>query len=91
MPLRLVVGVRGTVAGHRLGALERGGGRGDPPSHEHHSRGAAGVLHPKGDDAVRGVVRDARHQRGRPGAAGGGPGGGTGGQRGGGEGGIATG
>ena len=26
MPLRLTLGVRGTVAGHRLGALERGGG-----------------------------------------------------------------
>ena len=26
MPLRLALGVRGTVAGHRLGALERGGG-----------------------------------------------------------------
>ena len=26
MPLRLAVGVRETVAGHRLGALERGGG-----------------------------------------------------------------
>ena len=29
MPLRLALGVRETVAGHRLGALE--GGRGDPP------------------------------------------------------------
>ena len=28
MPLRLALGVRGTVAGHRLGALERGAGRG---------------------------------------------------------------
>ena len=26
MPLRLALGVRGTVAGHRLGALEGGGG-----------------------------------------------------------------
>ena len=34
MPLRLALGVRGTVAGHRLGALEeagRGGGGGLPP------------------------------------------------------------
>ena len=30
MPLRLALGVRGTVAGHRLRALE-GGGRGTPP------------------------------------------------------------
>ena len=28
MPLRLALGVRGTVAGHRLGALEGGGGGG---------------------------------------------------------------
>ena len=31
MPLRLALSVRGTVAGHRLGALEGGGG-GSPPS-----------------------------------------------------------
>ena len=30
MPLRLALGVRGTVAGHRLGALEGGGGGGTP-------------------------------------------------------------
>ena len=30
MPLRLAFGVRGTVAGHRLGALEGGGGGGAP-------------------------------------------------------------
>ena len=30
MPLKLALGVRGTVAGHRLGALEWGGG-GVPP------------------------------------------------------------
>ena len=32
MPLRLALGVRGTVAGHRLGALEGGGGV-PPPMH----------------------------------------------------------
>ena len=32
MPLRLALGVRGTVAGHRLGALEGGGGVPPPPS-----------------------------------------------------------
>ena len=32
MPLRLALGVRGTVAGHRLGALESGGGGASPPS-----------------------------------------------------------
>ena len=31
MPLRLALGVRGTVAGHRLGALEEGGGGGCLP------------------------------------------------------------
>ena len=31
MPLKLALGVRGTVAGHRLGALEGGGGT-SPPS-----------------------------------------------------------
>ena len=31
MPLRLALGVRGTVAGHRLGALEEGGGGTLPP------------------------------------------------------------
>ena len=33
MPLRLALGVRGTVAGHRLGAFEGGGGVTSPPSH----------------------------------------------------------
>ena len=32
MPLRLALGVRGTVAGHRLGALGGGGGGNSPPS-----------------------------------------------------------
>ena len=32
MPLELVLGVRGTVAGRRLGALEGGGGGASPPS-----------------------------------------------------------
>ena len=32
MPLRLALAVRGAVAGHRLGALERGGGGGSLPS-----------------------------------------------------------
>ena len=31
MPLRLALGVRGTVAGHRLGPLEKGGGGTPPP------------------------------------------------------------
>ena len=30
MPLKLALGVRGTVAGHRLGALEGGGGTSPP-------------------------------------------------------------
>ena len=33
MPLRLALGVRGTVAGHRLGALEGGGGTSPFPIH----------------------------------------------------------
>ena len=36
MPLRPALGVRGTVAGHRLGALEAGG-RGTPPPFQFHS------------------------------------------------------
>ena len=32
IPLKLALGVRETVAGHRLGALERGGGATSPPS-----------------------------------------------------------
>ena len=32
MPLRLALGVRKTVAGHRLGTLEEGGGGYPPPS-----------------------------------------------------------
>ena len=32
MPLRLALGVRGTVAGHRLGALNGGRGASPPPS-----------------------------------------------------------
>ena len=32
MPLRVALGIRGTVAGHRLGALEVGGGGTPPPS-----------------------------------------------------------
>ena len=32
MPSQLAFGVRGTVAGHRLGALEKGGGGAPPPS-----------------------------------------------------------
>ena len=39
MPLTLALGVRGTVAGHRLGALEGGGG--SPPSNA--SPGITGV------------------------------------------------
>ena len=31
MPLKLALAVRRTVAGHRLGALEKGGGGGLPP------------------------------------------------------------
>ena len=33
MPLRLALAVRGTAPGHRLGALERGGGGGGLPMH----------------------------------------------------------
>ena len=48
MPLRLALGVRGTVAGHRLGALE--GGRGVPPPLP---------MHPW----VQGVVSQISHRR----------------------------
>ena len=43
MPLRLALGVRGTVAGHRLGALEGGGGY-PPPLPMHPCRGVGGGL-----------------------------------------------
>ena len=43
MSLRLVLGVRGTVAGHRVGALEGGGGT-SPPSQERLGRRLEGVA-----------------------------------------------
>ena len=50
MPLRLALGVRGTVAGHRLGALERGGGGTSPPS--------SASLGPAAWHTQRGTARD---------------------------------
>ena len=43
MPLKLALAVRRTVAGHRLGALERGGG-GAPPLPMHPCRGVQMLL-----------------------------------------------
>ena len=45
MPLRLALGIRGTVAGHRLGALEEGGGY-LPPSNASLT-GAPGAAPPR--------------------------------------------
>ena len=47
MPLKLALGVRGTVAGHRLGALEGGGG-GFPPANAFHGPSGASCLRPRG-------------------------------------------
>ena len=41
MPLKLALGVRGTAAGHRLGALK---GTGGPPPHPMHSWGRGGGV-----------------------------------------------
>ena len=47
MPLRLALGVRGTVAGHRLGALEGGRGEIPPPLPMHRwGRGEGGTSPP---------------------------------------------
>ena len=56
MPLKLALGVRETVAGHRLGALEgMGGGGGSPPSNA--SLGGGGGPSPPS--------RDQRDHRGK--------------------------
>ena len=44
MPSRLALGVRGTVAGHRLGALQRGGGGGLPPPFPMHPCPPSAVM-----------------------------------------------
>ena len=55
MPLRLALGVRGTVAGHGLSALEGGGGGTCPPSNASLRGGGVGGQghHPPSSDGVR--------------------------------------
>ena len=62
MPLRLVLGVGGTAAGHRLGALEGGGGGTSPPSNAslgsggHRARGEGGGVRVRVTELVEPVL-----------------------------------
>ena len=67
MPLRLALAVRGTVAGHRLGALEGGAGVPPPPSnaslpaaHPNNAHDARRGIPCCPDDAMRGVSVDGQ-------------------------------
>ena len=62
MPLKPALGVRGTVARHRLGALEGGGGA-SPPSNASLAQGAGGHTGAVAQGAVHSVLDDDRGVR----------------------------